>query len=493
MRRLRLSVSISALVFLGALCSEAAHPSRSRLTPCKMPGEGKAQLDAFCGTYQVWEDREAKAGRKLTLKVVVLPALSAEPLPDPVFFLSGGPGTAATEGARYWSSSSLRQERDFVFVDQRGTGEPDRLGCGSPADDLQSQLGDMFPLDAMRRCRDELAKKYDLTRYTVAAAVDDFDEVRGWLGYSKVNLVGGSYGTRTAQVYMRRHPEAVRTATLWGVVPMDEPVALSHASFGQRSLDLILGGCEKDPACHAKFPDVRKDFQTVMDRLAQGPMEVEAADPKTGKMTRVRLSRKVVADGIRLMLYSIKSGVALPALLHQAAGGDWVPLGRSVVASKADLDEMLARGQFFSVTCTQDIPFVNPEEVPARTAGSFLGDDRVSQHMAVCALWPRARIELAEREPIRSDLPVLLINGDFDPVTPPEFGRRAARFLTNSLHLVDLYASHEDSTDMCTDGIANEFVRRGTVQGLDTSCMNRLKPVPFLLEVPKKPVTPFGE
>lgn len=496
MPRLRLPVSVLALAFLvsaPAFAAQPAHPSRSRLAPCKVPGEGGTRLDALCGTYQVWEDREAKAGRKLSLKVVVLPALSVEPLSDPVVFLSGGPGAAATESARYWAESALRQERDFVYVDQRGTGSPDRLGCGSPQDDLQSQLGEMFPLGVMRRCRDELAKTYDLTRYTVTTAVDDFDEIRGWLGYGKVNLVGTSYGTRTAQIYMRRYPQVVRTVTLWGSVPMDEPVALSHAAWGQRSLDLVLGGCGKEPACHAKFPDVRKDFQTVMDRLEQGPVEIEAADPKTGKMTRVRLSRKVVADGIRVMLYSIKTGVALPALLHQAAAGDWTPLGRSVVASKTGLNEILARGQFFSVTCAQDVPFINPEEVPARTAGSFLADERVSQHIAVCAFWPRARIDLAEREPVRSDLPVLLINGDFDPVTPPEFGHRTARFLTNSLLLVDPYASHEDSTEMCTDAIANEFVRRGTVQGLDTSCLGRLKPVPFLLEAPKKPVSPFDD
>lgn len=497
MPRIRLSASALVLVFLGslvsapALAAQTVSPSRSRLTPCKIPGSGETQLDALCGTYQVWEDREARAGRKLSLKIVVLPALSAEPLPDPVVFLSGGPGAAATESARFWSKSVLRQERDFVYVDQRGTGRPDRLGCGSPEDDLQSQLGEMFPLDAMRRCRDELAKKYDLTRYTVTAAVDDFDEIRGWLGYGKVNLVGTSYGTRTAQIYMRRYPQVVRTATLWGSVPMDEPVALSHAAWGQRSFDLVLGGCEKDPACRAKFPDVRKDFQTVMDRLEQGPVEVEAADPKTGKRSRVRLSRKVIADGIRVMLYSSKTGVMLPVLLRHAAAGDWTPLGRSVVASKTGLDEILARGHFFSVTCAQDFPFINPEEIPARTAGSFLEDERVSRHIAVCAIWPRARIDLAEREPVRSDLPVLLIHGDFDPVTPPDFGRRTARFLTNSLLLVDPYASHEDSTEMCTDAIANEFVRRGTVQGLDTSCLDRLKPVPFPLEAPEKPVSPF--
>lgn len=500
MLRIRFLVFVVSLAVLASLASlpscaaQADHPSRSKLKPCKVPGKGDTQIDALCGVYQVWENREAKAGRKIGLKVVVLPALSANPLPDPIFHFSGGPGAASTGAVGYLAENPLRQDRDLVLVDQRGTGDPDKLACSlasGPEDVLQSYLGDMFPLDAVRRCRDELAKKYDLTRYTSAAAVDDFDEVRGWLGYGKINVVGGSYGTRTAQIYLRRHPESVRTVTLWGVVPMDEPISLSHAAGGQRSLDLLLGWCEADTACRAKFPGVRKDFQAVLDRVSQGPVEVEVAHPKTGKPTRVRLSREVVADGIRVNLYSSDSGAALPVLLHHAAAGNWQPLAQAVVAGKADLDKLLADGLFFSVTCSEDIPFIDPAEVPGRTAGSFLGDYRVRQQTAACALWPRARIEPGQREAVRSDLPVLLINGESDPVTPPDFGRRASRLLTQSLHVVDPYGSHDGSAP-CAEAIADELIRRGTIQGLDISCLSQVKPKPFLAEPPAEGVSPFG-
>ncbi|HSJ75093.1 MAG TPA: hypothetical protein VK899_02740, partial [Gemmatimonadales bacterium] len=180
-------VFILVLAFFAALPSFAAqpaHPSRSRLAPCQVPGQGGEQVDALCGTYEVWENREARAGRKIGLRIVVLPARSANPLPDPVLDLAGGPGAADTPIAGSLADNSLLQERDLVFIDQRGTGEPDRLGCRLGGDDLQSRLGEMFPLDAVRRCRDELAKKYDLSLYTVNAAVDDFDEIVHWLGYS---------------------------------------------------------------------------------------------------------------------------------------------------------------------------------------------------------------------------------------------------------------------------------------------------------------------
>jgi pimeloyl-ACP methyl ester carboxylesterase len=387
----------------------------------------------------------------------------------------------------------MRQERDLVFVDQRGTGEPGRLGCtlAAPEDGLQGRLGEMFPDDAVRRCREELAKKADLTRYTTAASVDDFDEVRGWLGYPKVNLWGSSYGTRTAQVWLRRHPESVRTAILWSAMPMDEPISISIPEGVQHALDLVLGGCEKDAACHAKLPRVREDFQAVLDRLSQGPVEVEVTHPETGEPTRVRLSRELISDGIRLLLYTARTGAALPLFFHQAAVGDWKPLGQAVVAAKGGIARVLALGMAFSVLCSEDIPFIDPAEVPARTAGSFLGDYRLRRQTAACELWPRARIDPAEREAIHSDLPVLVVNGDLDPVTPPDFGRRTSRFLTQGLHVVEPYASHGD-TPQCVIGLAYEVIRRGTTQGLDTSCVAKLEPVPFLLEVPKETIQPFG-
>jgi pimeloyl-ACP methyl ester carboxylesterase len=493
---LRLRSLISLLVLACSACPPSfaaapVHPSRSRLAPCKVPGEKGAQIDAFCGIYQVWENRDAKAGRRIGLKVVVLPARSAAPLPDPVVYLSGGPGEASAGDAGFYAGSLLHQERDLVFIDHRGTGEPDKLSCHLGGDDLQSQFLELYPLDAVRRCRDTLGKTYDLARYTEAAAVDDFDEIRGWLGYGKVNLVGSSYGTRTAQIYLKRHPESVRTVTLWAVIPMDEPIPLSHAAGAQRSLDLVLSACEQDAACHAKFPAVRKDFQAVMDRLSQGPVEVEVADPETHKATRVRLSRYVIADGIRLVLYSSEAATALPLLIHQAAAGDWKPLGQTVVTAQAEIDRMLTRGLFFSVTCSQDIPFIDPAEIPGRTAGSFFGDYRVRRQIAACELWPHARIDPGEREAVHSGVPVLLINGERDVVTPPDFGRRAARFLTHSLRLVEPWASHEDAIP-CVQKLGREFIRRGTTQGLDSaSCLARVKPKPFLFELPKEGIVPF--
>ncbi|HEX9945457.1 MAG TPA: alpha/beta hydrolase [Thermoanaerobaculia bacterium] len=494
-KRRVLSLSLAALLALPALAGAAGarkppHPSRAKLQPCTVPTLGK-DADALCGTYEVWENRAAKSGRRIDLAIVLLPARSAQPKPDPIFFLAGGPGQSATELAAALARDDLRRARDFVFVDQRGTGKSNPLQCdlGGNDDDVQSYLGEMFPVDAVRKCRERLAKVADLTLYTTDVAMDDLDEVRAWLGYDRINLAGGSYGTRAAQVYLRRHPQSVRAAVLSGVVPMDEVLPLSHAAGGQRSLDLLLGWCEKDAACHAKFPRIREDFAAVMDRLAQGPVTVEIRHPRTGKPVPARLSRELVAEGIRWMLYNPGDGARLPLRVHQAANGDFAPLGQASVAARIGMARVLALGLLFSITCAEDIPYIDPAQVPARTAGSFLGDYRVRQQMAACSVWPRARVAPDHREALRSDVPVLLVSGERDPVTPPGFGMRVARHLTRAVHVIVPWGSH-GSDDPCIDRIQKEFIDRGSGEGLDTSCVSRIQRTPFVLEKPKGETAP---
>ena len=484
MPRLRPVLSVLALTsFVSLSCfaaQAAARPSRPKLQPCKVQRDG-GEVDALCGQYQVWENRQAKAGRKISLKIVVIPALGPNPKPDPIVVLGGGPGQAATTMV---GIPGLARDRDLLFVDQRGTGDPGRMQCllGTPGN-LQSFLDELFPLDAVRRCRKTLGKKYGLTLYTTAAGADDLDEVRAWLGYEKLNLAGYSYGTRMAQVYLKRHPESVRTVTLWGSVPMDEALPISHSAAGQRSMDLVFGLCEQDAACSARFP-VRRDFEAVLARLDEGPVEVEVPHPETEKPTRVWLPREVVVETIRSLLYSAQGAAVLPLAFHEAAAGNWRPLGEMIVPQRYGTLVGLSHGLFFSVTCSEDMPHITEELIADRTAGSFLRDDRVRRQKAACDLWPRAKVEPGYRDEVHSDLPVLVINGRLDPVTPPDFGRRTVASLANSLFLEIPYESHS-IFDNCPTGIAQAFVDRASVQGLDTSCIAQMRPRPFVLEPPR--------
>lgn len=481
---------LASLFALPALA--AVHPSREKLKPCKVEGEN-GEVEAFCGTYEVWENRVTKAGRKIGLNVIVIPARSKTPKPDPIFLFAGGPGQGASSLTDYRTDMDLRQERDFVYVDQRGTGGTHRFRCtmGGKEGDLQSWLGEMFPVEAVKACRDELSKNADLTLYTTDIAMDDVDEVRAWLGYDKINLDGTSYGTRAAQTYLRRHPESVRTVTLWGAVPMDETLPISHAALGQRSLDILLGWCEKDAACRGRFPDIRGDFKKVMARLDQGPVTVEVKDPLTGKPVTVQVPKTVMTDGIRWGLYSARTSATLPLALHDAANGNFLLLAQASVLSRVGMVRELALGLLFSVTCAEDIPYIDPASVAARTAGSFLGDDRVRQQMRACSVWPRAKAAPGHQEAVRSDAPVLIVNGERDPVTPPELGKRVARSFPNALHIVIPYGSHSGH-DPCLDEIEEEMIQKGTTKGLDTSCVGKIRMEPFALEPPKPGAGPVS-
>lgn len=484
--------TVLALVAFLALPSAAACAEKTRpaapLAPCKVPGADK-EVDARCGVFEVWENRAARSGRKLHLQVVVLPALGPERQPDPIFYLAGGPGEAVSGNAGYYDSG-LRRERDLVFVDQRGTGAPDLLDCdlGRPGD-LQSHL-DQFPLDAVRRCRAELEKKADLTLYSTAWGADDLDDVRAWLGYDKINLSGGSYGTRMAQVYLKRHPEHVRAVALSGAIPMDETLPISHAALGQRALDLVLASCDKDTACRGAFPKVREELRQILDTADRAPVRATVRDPEAGKPVEIRLSRSTLADGLRWLLYSPETAASIPLLVHEAARGNWTPLAEASVNARLGINEVLANGLFFSVTCSEDLPFIDPATIPQRTAGTFLGDSRVRAQAAACAAWPHGTPEPGHREPVRSNVPVLVISGERDPVTPPAFGERVVSYLANALHVVIPSGGHYGNGP-CPIRIEEEFLRRGSVQGLDTSCLSRIQPAPFLRAVPKEGIDPI--
>ena len=180
-----------------------------RLKPCEDP---KLTQPAKCGTFTVWENRAAKAGRTIDLNVVLLQATGSDRKPDPVVFLSGGPGEAAASAAQYFASEPTRATRDIVLVDARGTGRSNGLHCVIPDDSPLPEFLPTLNLPIMRACRPELEKRADLRYYLTPYAMDDLDDLRAALGYDRINLDAGSYGTRAALVYIRQHGHHVRSA-----------------------------------------------------------------------------------------------------------------------------------------------------------------------------------------------------------------------------------------------------------------------------------------
>lgn len=458
------------------------------LTPCSIERFlGKAQ----CGSFEVYENRHTRQGRKIKLKIVVIPADSTDRLPDPVFYIAGGPGASATASAGGVATAFARihQHRDFVFLDQRGTGGSHPLNCSLyNASDLLSYFGDVFPLNDVRRCRETLERDADLTRYTTLDAVNDLDDVRRALGYQTVNLFGASYGTRLALVYLKSHPDHVRTVTLQGVSPTNEFVPRNFPQSSERALDGILGECDANEACHKAFPDLRHEVSEVFKRLRSRSIFVSL--PNGNGNVRTLLTHDQAAEAIRFMLYDPGTASRIPLMLHLASQGCFAPIAQATLAYRREVLPNVSLGLYFSITCAEDIPWVKPSEGERLAVNTFLGEASLRQLRAACRMWPRTLVPYDYRKPTRSSLPVFILTGEWDPVTPPKNGDEVARYLSASLHIVVPHGGHNfgDLEGVkCLLDLQTDFVEQGSTRGLDTSCLKAIKRRGFVLPKPSAP------
>ena len=463
----------------------AARKKKLALSPCNIPD---SPSDALCGTYEVFENRAARTGRRIPLRVMLIPANAPKKEPDAIAYFSGGPGTSAVDGGR-WISDMFRarglQTRDLLLVDLRGTGKSAPLQCpglvGSKS--IQGFFDDFFPENEVRACREELSRTADLTQYTSEIAADDFDEVREALGYEKLNVIGTSYGTRTSQVYMRRHPSRVRTATLYGTLPNDASSPLDFARSAQDALDGLIAECAGDTACHKAFPRLEEEIAEILRRVEKEPVRVELLDPATGQPEELRLDRNGLAQTLRYLLYDTTEASRLPLYVHLAFQGDFKPLAER---ARAWGDLPWADGSFLAITCAEDVSFIREAEIPAAVSGTFLGDFRIRRQQAACRQWSAARLGPEFQAPTVVDAPTLLISGERDPVTPPSHSEKVLRHLRRGLHVTIPDGSHDD-TGMknveCEEELAVKFIEAGTTEGLDTSCVAKMERPAFQLSL----------
>ena len=487
MKSLACGLLLSLSLAGGAHCAPAPAP-RLALAPCRLPG---LEREARCGTYEVFEDRASRSGRKIGLRVVVIPAGQRPAAADPVVYFEGGPGGSAVDsgpGLLEEFPAALRH-RDLVLVDARGTGGSSPLIC--PAQQgvqrIEEALDTFMSPAAAARCREALSRDHDLTRYTTDAIVDDVDEVRAALGYGKVNLLGASYGTRAALVYLRRHPEAVRSALLISVVPQDARVPRLLAPHSQAAFERMARDCAAEPACHKAFPNPGADLRTVLDRLAASPAEVRVLDEE-GRERTMRLSRDGAAQTVRYLLYSPAGASEVPVILRRAAAADLHPLAQRAYDLASFFLAAPPDGLYLSVTCAEDVAFVDPEEARRLAAGTFIGDFRVRQQIAACAEWPAARLPSGFLDPVRSAAPVLIFAGENDPTTPLSWAEQVAAALPGSRTLVVPGGAHSFAGLKgieCTDRVAADFLARGGAEGAEKvdleSCRKAIRRAPFLL------------
>ena len=470
-------ILLTAVLASGSACGPETGRSRTgELAPECAAGEGPA--DALCTTITVLENRQAGGGRTIDLNVVIFPALSREPRRDPLFVLTGGPGSGAASLAEDMMVifDDVQQERDIVFVDQRGTGKSNPLPCRSDNPTLED-----FSRNEQRAGKfQECLASYDADPrfYTTPIAMDDLEQVRQELGYERINLWGGSYGTRAAQVYVRRHGEHVRSMVLDGVAPMGMILPRHFAEDGQRALDLLISACEIDVPCAERFPGVRRKLELILDDLERNPRTVRLRHPRTGEPEDVVVYRKTIAGALRGALYSPKVSSLIPLLVEQAYEGDFQSFF-ALISLNEPVNEQVSQGMFFSVICAEDVPWLGNRADDRLTEGTFLGGHLPETWARVCDDWPRGEIPPDYHEPVVSDVPTLVLSGEFDPVTPPRWGKEVSRHLSRAEHVVVPGAGHGVSAVGCVPDLIKEFLDAASAEDLEFECLNKLHRPPF--------------
>ena len=478
-----LRITALILLLLLAAAAAAAEPTLE-LEDCRISaGPGYPGIKARCGTLLRPLDPADPAAGELELAVAVVPALNLDPQPDPVVPLAGGPGAAAI---RFYASYAaafepVRRDRDILLLDQRGTGRSARMDCPFDDDIVEGQYSNEQTRQFMEACLLQLP--HDPRFFTTSVAVTDLEALRQALGYPAMNLVGTSYGTRVAQHFARRFPQATRTLVLDGVVPPQIPLGPEIATEAQRALDEILQRCLEDANCGARFPEIDLDFQSLRAELMTAPVQVTLPDPLTGRQQSVSLGPNELAAAIRLLAYTPNSIALVPLVINEAANGNFAPLAAQFQLTVSSLSDLLSLGMHNSVMCTEDLPFVDKDSIdyPALEA-TYIGALQLEALETICSIWPRGPRDESLAEPLATDIPVLLLSGDADPITPPRYADLAAVELGNARHLVGDQQGHGQLAAGCMPKIVARFIATADVESLDTSCMEDTFVMPFFLD-----------
>lgn len=477
------------IVLAAGLLAAASAPAEAKrmlgalaFEPCSLTPEGLAlTVAAQCATLEVPEDRSRPDGRAIELAIAWIPNDSGSAAKDPVFFLAGGPGQSARDSypLLHQAFAEVRRTRHIVLVDQRGTGGSNRLSCKDPRGENAFSGEDAMDVAAsvafVRTCLGELATVADVRHYTTSDAVADLDAVREAIGAERIDLVGVSYGTRVAQQYAKRHPERTRALVLDGVVPNTLVLGAEHAKNLEAALDAHFARCAEEPKCTAQFGSPRANLEALLAEARSAPKTVRYRDPQSNAVREDAFDAATLAAVVRLYAYAPTTASLLPLSLHEAAQGRPEALLAQARMLTSLVGESIMHGMQLSVTCSEDAPRLAPDTADANTT---LGTALVDLLVAQCGAWPRGKVPADFNAPLAGDVPVLLLSGELDPVTPPRYGDEVAKSLPNARHLVLRGQGHNVIGEGCAPKLVGRFLEQAGAQTLDATCLDSLDYVP---------------
>lgn len=465
------------------LRAEGFDYGRLHFARCELPQpHSSATTAAYCAPFEVPEDWDAPdGGRRIGLRLALVASDAAAVEADPVVLLAGGPGQSAVESWPLVAAAfaPLLRHRHVLLLDQRGTGGSNALTCAHAAGDLEQGFDAARVREQAQACLASVSTHADPRHYTTAMALRDLEALREALGSPRFNLVGVSYGTRVAQQYLKRHPEGVRSIVLDSAVPNDHVLGSAFATNLDASLRAQFAACSATPACAKAFGHPWQSLRALQATLQATPLRVDYRDPVDHAPKQARLDGMGLAVLARMYAYTPETAALLPLAVARARAGDAAPLLGQLRMLERDLESLGENAMQYSVICAEDAPWLEPR---AEDADTLLGGVLAEAFRASCSVWPRGERAADFAEPARGDTPVLLLAGEFDPVTPPRYAEQIARTLPHSRVLVAKGQGHSVMGRGCLPRLVADFVATRDAAGLDAGCIADFGPVPAFLD-----------
>jgi pimeloyl-ACP methyl ester carboxylesterase len=445
-----------------------------------------ATTSAFCAPFSVpenWDapDTDKHAGRKLDLKLALIKSEAEAADRDIVVYLAGGPGQSAIETWPQMAAAlaPLRKHHHILLLDQRGTGGSHALTCKPAKDGGDEDRFDPAALRAhVRDCLSEVEKAADPRQYTTTMATRDLEAVRQALGAPPFDLVGVSYGTRMTQHYLLRHPEGVRSVVLDSVVPNELVLGEDFAINLDNALKAHSALCKQNAACAKAFGDSYTSLIKLRDALRAQSQSYDYRDPVTFAATHKRLNDYSLAGLVRMFAYTPETAALLPLSIAEGLKGDYAPLAGQTQVLSGDLSDLADNGMQTSVFCAEDVDLLTPRPQDADT---LLGTSMIDALKAECEVWPHGTRPADFHEPLKAATPVLILEGDLDPVTPPRYGEQVMKGLSNGRLLIAHGQGHNVIGRGCLPKLVGEFVDQLAPKQLDAKCVDALGPTPAFI------------
>jgi pimeloyl-ACP methyl ester carboxylesterase len=472
------------------VATQTVHPTSAfQSALCPFPvGAGLTEGQQIsCGYVTVPGNHSASDGQTVKLAVAIFKGQQYmnSTDPDPVLRLDGGPGGPSLDDwAKYIAADDYNTfifNHDVIMFDQRGTGYstpslkcPELINLQYSTTDVSAQVYEQ----TARQCHDRLVSQgINLNDFNSIQNAGDVNDLIHALGYQQMTIYGVSYGTRLALTVMRLYPSVVHSAILDSTYPTNHNRS-DLPSDAQRVFNVLFQGCAKDPNCNQQYPNLKNVFYNLVDTLNTHPITFPTVDPENNNQYTEPLSGDDMISWLFSALYATPFIPKLPQTIYQIKNHQYGQL--SELYSELEFDSTFSDGMFYSTTCSEDWAFLTKQDITKSEQGiephlaKVFGGDDEQQEYAVCQFWNVQPVPAEQKQPVMSDLPTLILSGEYDPITPPSNGQEVAKDLSHSYFFLFPGQGHgEEYSSACSDQIVSAFENDSSQQP-DGSCISQM-------------------